>query len=124
MPPKRFGLAFALAMSAYALSVLISSYYLPFLQSPVSRALVALTPVPAMLAMAWAVIRQIRSLDELHRRIQLEALGMAFVVTVLMTSSYGFLETAGLPRLSMFMVWPLMGALWAAGTVFGARRYR
>ena len=124
MPTNRFGLAFAMEISAYALSVMIRIYYLPLLHSALSKAVVALAPVPAMLAMAWVVICQVRNLDELHRRIQLEALGMAFVVTVLITFSYGFLETAGLPRLSMFLVWPLMGALWAVGTVLGVRRYR
>ncbi|WP_459205474.1 hypothetical protein ACSMEV_12825 [Pseudomonas sp. MLB6B] len=120
----RFAPAFALTMVLYALAVLVSSHYLPLLSTPLIKAAVALAPVPALVAMAWVVIRQLRSLDELHRRIQLEALGMAFVATVLITFSYGFLETAGLPRLSMFMVWPLMGALWALGTVFGVRRYR
>jgi hypothetical protein len=34
----------------------------------------------------------------------------------------GFLETAGFPRLSMFTVWVIMGASWAA--VSGMRRWR
>ena len=77
-----------------------------------------------MVAMALAVVRQLRRMDELARRIQLEALGLSFVCTALITFSYGFLETAGLPRLSMFYVWPVMGLVWALATVAGVRRYR
>ncbi|HHH7389147.1 TPA: hypothetical protein ACP2SZ_005232, partial [Escherichia coli] len=70
------------------------------------------------------VIRHIRHLDELARKVHLEGLAVAFVGTALITFSYGFLETAGFPRLSMFMVWSLMGPLWAVGSFFAWRRYR
>ena len=57
------------------------------------------------------------------RRIHLEALALAFVGTALLTFTYGFLETTGFPKLSMFFVWPLMGAFWVIGCVLGLRRY-
>ena len=43
--------------------------------------------------------------------------------TALLTFTYGFLETTGFPKLSMFFVWPLMGAFWVIGCVLGLRRY-
>ena len=113
-----------LATLAYVLSVIISS----LLQGPslgrASSIAIALIPVVVMCLMALAVVRQLRRLDELAQRIQLEALGLAFVASALITFSYGFLETQGFPRLSMFYVWPLMGSLWALGCVLGVRRYR
>ena len=69
------------------------------------------------------IIRTIRHLDEMQRKLQFEALAFAFAGTALLTFGYGFLEGAGLPMLSMFVVWPLMAALWVIGTVIGRLRY-
>ena len=38
---------------------------------------------------------------------------LAFAITGAVTFSYGFLETAGFPKLSMFSVWIVMGASWS-----------
>ncbi len=65
-----------------------------------------------MLAL-WAIIRQFKRVDEFVRLRTLENVAIAAAVTAGATFSYGFLENAGFPRLSMFAVWPLMGAVWA-----------
>ena len=88
------------------------------------RMAVALLPMLAPPFMAWAVVRQLRRMDELQRRIQLDALALAFMVTALMTLSYGFLENAGFPVLNMVWVWPLMGSVWMIGLLMGRFRYR
>jgi hypothetical protein len=62
-------------------------------------------------------------MDELQRKLQFEALALAFAGTALLTFGYGFLEGVGLPRLSMFVVWPLMAALWVVGVFIGRVRY-
>ena len=68
--------------------------------------------------------RRLNAMDEMGRKIQLDALAVAFVCTALTTFSYGFLETAGFPRLSAFMVWPIMGGVWCVATIIGTRRYQ
>ena len=88
------------------------------------RDVVALSPMLACAAAAWVILRELRRMDELQRRIQLEALGFAFAGTALLTFSYGFLEGLGYPRLSMFTVWPVMAALWIVGLVMARRRYQ
>lgn len=60
----------------------------------------------------------------MQRRLQLEALALAFAGTALIAFGYGFLEDAGLPRLSVFVVWPLMAVLWLVGGLAGRMRYR
>ncbi|MFK3642180.1 hypothetical protein [Pseudomonas protegens] len=122
MGTKRYFREFGLALLAYIACVLLSSHWLADMNP--GKIALALVPVVPMVAMALAVVRQLRRMDELARRIQLEALGLSFVCTALITFSYGFLETAGLPRLSMFYVWPVMGLVWALATVAGVRRYR
>lgn len=86
--------------------------------------LLALSPMLPALVILWAIVRAIRGLDEMQRKLQFEALVLAFAGTALITFSYGFLEGMGLPRLSMFAVWPLMAGLWVIGTLLGRLRYR
>ncbi|MDH2247944.1 hypothetical protein ACQKFE_20670 [Stutzerimonas stutzeri] len=124
MGKKRFLVHFWLAMAIYAGAVIASSLLLAQVQDGALRVASALLPVLPMIAVATVVIRHIRHLDELARKVHLEGLAVAFVGTALITFSYGFLETAGFPRLSMFMVWSLMGPLWAVGSFFAWRRYR
>ena len=68
---------------------------------------------------------QMRRLDELQRRIQLEAFAVAFFATGVIGTTVGFLEAAGMPRFDWgAWIWPVMAGLWAAGLFFSARRYR
>jgi hypothetical protein len=88
------------------------------------RDLIALSPMIPAAAMAWVILRELRRMDELQLRIQLEALGFSFAGTAILTLSYGFLEGLGYPRLSMFTVWPILATLWVVGLVLARRRYR
>jgi len=88
------------------------------------RDLVALSPMLPAAATAWVVLRELRRMDELQRRIQLEALGFSFAGTAILTFSYGFLEGLGYPRLSMFTVWPILAMLWVVGLLLARRRYQ
>ena len=42
----------------------------------------------------------------------------------MLTFAYGFLENAGLPKLSYVYVLPLMITLWGIGGAIATRRYR
>jgi hypothetical protein len=88
------------------------------------RSAVALAPmIPAGL-MCWAIVRNLRRLDEMHLRIQFEALGFAFAASALLTFSYGFLENIGAPHIPWTCVWPVMGAMWILGLQIARRRYQ
>jgi hypothetical protein len=79
--------------------------------------------IPLLLAI-WAVVRQVRRSDEYIRQSTLEYIAIAAAVTVGWTITYGFLEIAGYPRLSMFTVWPVMGGVWAVLACLGSLRNR
>lgn len=121
---KRYLVELTLALLVYIATLLLSMYLMPGMDSSAGRIAVSLIPVIPLIVTALVVIRQLRRLDELSQRIQLNALGIAFVCTALITFSYGFLEIAGLPRLSMFAVWPIMGSVWLVATLLGNRRYQ
>lgn len=88
------------------------------------RVALVLVPVAPLLFVLRAFVRFLGQVDELQRRIQIDALAAAFGATALLTFSYGFLELAGLPRLSWFFVWPLMALLWAVALAVQTRRYQ
>ena len=124
MSTKRFLVEFIAILLLYVACVVISSASVRAMPDGAAKIALALLPVIPMIAIAVSIIRRLNSMDELGRKIQLEALAVAFVCTALTTFSYGFLETAGLPRLSAFMVWPIMGGVWCVATIIGTRRYQ
>lgn len=118
---KRIVLAFAVYMVVAVASMLV----LQHTQLPLPlRALVAVAPVVPVCFGLPVFVRMLGQMDELQRRIQLEGLGFGFGATALLTFAYGFLENAGLPRISYLWIFPLMCMLWGIGNLFAAARYR
>ena len=114
---------FGVAMAWYVIVVLVSIKLVGGLDQPI-KTLVAITPlVPAALAL-FAYLRFLSRMDELGRRIQLEALAFGFGAAGMLTFAYGFLENAGFPQLSYIWVFPLMIFLWGIGGAIASYRYR
>ena len=76
------------------------------------RTVVLLSPMIGFGLMIRAIARHVARIDEYQRLRMLESVALAFAITGAVTFSYGFLETAGFPKLSMFSVWIVMGASW------------
>ncbi|ATQ77285.1 hypothetical protein CR152_24280 [Massilia violaceinigra] len=100
------------AIGIYALILTAAIVYGRTLAEGPARTLVLASPVIGVALAVWAIVRHMRRVDEFIRQSTLENLGIAAALTAALTLTYGFLETAGFPRLSMFTVWPLMGACW------------
>lgn len=90
----------------------------------VLRTAVYVSPMLPFLLGVWAVARHYRRCDEYLRKTTLELVAISAAVTAGWTFTYGFLENAGYPRLSMFTVWPAMGAVWAVLAIVLALRGR
>lgn len=118
-------LPFVLSMLGYIVVLIISLRVLAQgIPDGAMRVTISLAPMVPALFLGWSILSLIRSLDEMHRRLQLEAFALAFAGTALVTFSYGFLENAGFPKLTAFTVWPLMCGFWIVGVVMGRLRYR
>lgn len=80
-----------------------------------------------MLVIIWAMggsLRVARTMDELQHRIFGEAALIAGGVTAVVTFTYGFLELlVGVPRVSMFVVLPLLSTVFALALAFTTKRY-
>jgi hypothetical protein len=80
------------------------------------RTLLVVTPAIPIAILIWVIARHFRRVDEYVRLRTLEDIGIAAAVTAGWTLTYGFLEGVGFPRLTMFWVWPVMGAVWFSVT--------
>lgn len=86
--------------------------------------LITLAPtIPAVL-LGLSIASAIAQLDELQRRIQLEAIGIAFGGSVIITFSYALLVQIGTPEVSWMFVPLLMLLLWAMGKLWTMWKYR
>lgn len=123
--PRRYLVELGGAMALYAV-LLVGANLLERAWQPAGAARVALSLVPMLgaLAAAAAIMRGLWRMDELQRRIQFDAIAMAFLATALITFGWGFVENDGVPRLRAFMVWPIMADCWMLALVVAVRRYR
>lgn len=121
---RRYTGQFLAAMMVYAV-VLIGSI-LVIQRNPDAwwRFPLAITPVIPVVVGIMAVVRRMRSMDELEQRIQLEALAFGYGCTAVLTFGYGFLQGVGFPQLNWTYLLPLMAALWGIGLALASRRYR
>ena len=87
----------------------------------------ALVPILPTAWFLWCVIGAVRTLDELHRRVHLEALVFAYPLAILLLVTLGFLQLAiDLPPedWSYRHVWIYLPLFYFAGLVLAWRRYR
>lgn len=92
--------------------------------TPVLGVVLALLPMTAAVWGMLGWLDAIRTFDELQQKIFSEAGLMSLGVTAAVTFTYGFLETLlGAPRLSMFVVWPLIAASYLVTLPLTRRRY-
>ena len=82
------------------------------MEDSVLRTLLLVSPMIGFGLMIRAIIRHVARIDEYQRLRMLESFSVAMAITGAVTFTYGFLETAGFPKVSMFSVWIVMGVSW------------
>ena len=93
--------------------------------NPSARLALALVPVALWAGAIALLVRAMRSLDELQRRIQLEALAIAFPAAMLLGMGVEYLQKAGFARdVTVGELWPVMFLLYLPALLFAYRRYR
>lgn len=105
------------AIAVYVVLLVASIRYGRPMDAGALRTVVLLSPMIGFGLMIRAIARHVGRLDEYMRLRLLESLALAFAITGAVTFSYGFLETAGFPKLSMFSVWMVMCASWGVANV-------
>lgn len=110
---RRYHIELFAGLGLYTLLLVAAIKYGPTMADP-SRTALMVSPMLGFAIALWAIIRQFGRMDEYIHLRSLQAIAIAAAATAGWTFTYGFLENAGYPRLSMFTVWPVMGAVWFA----------
>lgn len=94
--------------------------------APWTRVAISLSPLPAFTWYLWAVLQWANRADELERRIQLEALAVAFPLTLLLIMTLGLLQVAidlSMDDWSYRHIWPMLYIFYLIGIMRARRRY-
>jgi hypothetical protein len=109
---RRYRLELFSAMLLYMVVLFGTIFISKPMETGLARTLLLITPIVPLMLAIWAIARHFRRMDEFLRLRALESLSIAAAVTAGLSLTYGFLESAGFPKVSMFWVWPVMGATW------------
>ena len=124
MHEKKIGLMYLRelmgALAVYTLILVLTIKFGRPMEHGVLRTLVLASPMIGFFLAIWVIARQFQRIDEYLRRTLLENLGIAAAITAAVTFTYGFMETAGYPLLSMFNVWMVMGGTWGVTSIVRA----
>jgi hypothetical protein len=113
------------ALAIYSVLVVGSNWiFKAFHPDGVLKYGVAVLPMLGVVAMAAAILRHVRRMDEMQQRATLEALSFAFSASAFGFFAWGFAEDAGAPKLPTFAIWPIMAVLWCIGGFIAHLRYR
>lgn len=94
--------------------------------APGVRLAVGLAPMPAFAAFLWSFIRRLRAADEFERRIQLEALAVAFPLGLLLLTTLALMQRAvalSMQDWSYAHIWPYFVLFYVVGVVVARKRY-
>lgn len=93
---------------------------------PAARVLIALLPLPFFAAWLWMTMKSIATLDELERRIHLEAAAISLSLSMLLFMTLGLLQIAiklSLDDWSYRHTWIYLPLFYFAGLAIARRRY-
>ena len=85
---------------------------------------VAVLPLLGWTAVVISIGMAIASLDELQRRIQTEAIAIAFAATAIFVGGYAVFQFAGLPDVNVGIVLLVMSFAWLLGKLWTMWKYR
>ena len=105
---RAYTLELMIALAVYTVLLMAAIRYGRPMEDGWLRTLVLVSPMLGFGLMIRTIVRHFARIDEYQRMRMLENLAVATAITGAVTFTYGFMETAGFPRLSMFYVWVVM----------------
>ena len=97
------------------------------IDSPAARVMIALIPTPFFIWYLWTWMQGVSRMDELQRRIELEALGFAFPAAVVFLGTAGLLDVALTldgDEVSLRHTWLMLPMLYYVGLWRAKKRYQ
>lgn len=112
----------ALGFAAYTVGLFALNYfYSP--HSPYRYGLILLTVLP-IIYITWTIIRAVTGMDEMKRKIAVEAMAFSGLASGFTCFSYLFLRDMGAPEFRPEWAFYVMWAYYGLGFFFSWRRYR
>lgn len=121
---KRYRLRFSIAMVVYAAVLFASITLVQRIAPNPIHTLIALLPIIPLVFVFVFVVQFINSIDELERQILVESLAVAAGATALAAVTYGFLEVAGFPNISIWYTYLFVMGAWLIAQPLVRRRYK
>jgi hypothetical protein len=113
---RRYLREFTIAILAYIVILAASVYGLNHGVEGFAKYLVAVVPAIPLVAVFLAAVRWLQATDEYQRQTQITALAIAGGLTALICVTYGFLENAGLPKMSVWISYVIFMSIWGIAT--------
>jgi hypothetical protein len=110
-------------MASYAILLALGILWATKAEGSPWRFVAMALPVPALVAVIWAVITYLREADEFQSRSTVESLAIAFGGGSLTTFTYGLMQFVGAPVLNWTWVWLVYAIWWVLSGVVVRRRY-
>lgn len=85
---------------------------------------IAAAPIVALMLLLVLAMRSLQRMDELARKIHVDAMAFAFLCSLFILCSAGFLALAGVVTLSLDWIAPTMAVCWNLGVVIAVARHR
>jgi hypothetical protein len=121
---RRYQLEYFSAAGLYVVVLFISAGFVDRVAAGPGKVALALLPMIGVIAMSVALVRFISRMDEFQRQNLILCGAIAGLATAIATMTLGFLENAGVPRISMTFVWPFTMLVFGVCVPFMRRRYR
>jgi hypothetical protein len=116
-------LVWAVALSVG--SVIVSGILMRSLPHGPARTVIALLPVPFVIAFVLAQLSWIRATDEFHKAVMLESLAIAFPSAITLAVVIEAVQKAGYATSwTVGDIWPWMALLWLPAIWIALRRFR
>jgi Na+/proline symporter len=113
---RRYIREFTIAIVAYIVILAASVYGLNHGVEGFAKYLVAVVPAIPLAGVFMAAVRWLQATDEYQRRTTITALAIAGGLTALICVTYGFLENAGLPKMSVWISYLIFMSIWGIAT--------
>ena len=102
----------------------IAVNWAPVMEPSTWRYIIALLPMIPGIFLAFGILRITSKIDEMERRILLEAVAFSFILTFILLLSFALLGLVGVQQPNTIMITFIMCMLLIIGKLWGNWRYR
>ncbi len=121
-PITRYIIHLSIGITTYAVGLIaLNHYYTP--TAPYKYALLLLVVIPIIYTV-FTIIRGVSAMDELQRKIIMEAMAFAGIATGFTCFSYLFVRDSGGPEFHAEWAFYIMWFYYAIGAILSARRFQ